>query len=68
MIALVSGLDTGSSSTTMSLCVIAKPFVWYRDGGTSSTSVEWLEEKVANYVDEVHPVVANKIFRRLLSD
>ena len=69
IIALVSGLDTGSSGTTMSLCIIAKPFVWYRDGGTSSTSVERLDEKVVDCVDEVHPVVAKrKLFRRLLSD
>ena len=80
MVGLASTLGANSSTATMSLCTIAKPFVWHRDEDTSSASAESsttiLREKRnldgstgVKSVDEFDPVVAKGgFFGRLFSD
>ncbi|KAL4067442.1 heterokaryon incompatibility protein-domain-containing protein [Scleroderma yunnanense] len=67
-------MDPRSTSTTTPLCTIAKPFVWHRNEGTSSTSIEWSGDELraesqdgsmgVECVGEVASVIAKRRFYR----
>ena len=65
--ALAFGFETNSTRLTTPLCTIAKPLVWHRDEGASSTSLQRssrteAEDGTAKYLNEGGTGVAKRGF------